>query len=276
MTKTRTDPLGSGDYFGDVRILACCSEHRCRARISRSFPESYSLQLVRGGGVSLAIDHGPSLRIERPSMFWLHPDHHYAYQPLPEIGWWSHHYVIFVGDRARRWLEDFLMPRFPRGFQPLADPAWLGLTFDRLRESWGEGDLRQHPQWVAWIEQLVAGVAQPHDPATLSGVELGLDTLAAEMREDPQRRFDYAFESRAMNLSESQLRRRFRARFGRSPHAYLLDQRMHRAAERLRDSEATISEVARHFGFNDLSHFHRLFRGRFGLSPSAYIRSARR
>ncbi|RUU52248.1 helix-turn-helix domain-containing protein, partial [Mesorhizobium sp. M2C.T.Ca.TU.009.01.2.1] len=46
--------------------------------------------------------------------------------------------------------------------------------------------------------------------------------------------------------------------------------RMHRAAVRLRASDAAISTIAFDTGFNDLSTFNRRFRREMGEAPSAY------
>lgn len=58
---------------------------------------------------------------------------------------------------------------------------------------------------------------------------------------------------------------------GHTVSAYILDHRLEHAARRLRaDSTASITDVALHVGFSDLSHFCRRFRERFGVSASKY------
>ncbi|MBO9740913.1 helix-turn-helix domain-containing protein [Xanthomonas axonopodis pv. begoniae] len=53
--------------------------------------------------------------------------------------------------------------------------------------------------------------------------------------------------------------------------AYVLEQRLQRVAERLRDPVAgPIGEIALEAGFSDVSHFCRCFRKRFGCSARAY------
>jgi AraC-like DNA-binding protein len=54
---------------------------------------------------------------------------------------------------------------------------------------------------------------------------------------------------------------------------FLREQRLTRAAMYLQDHSAerhTISELAYHLGFNDLSYFWRLFRERYGMTPRAF------
>jgi AraC-like DNA-binding protein len=64
--------------------------------------------------------------------------------------------------------------------------------------------------------------------------------------------------------------RTFRQVVGLAPHQYLLRNRLHRAALRLKRSRDEISAIAFECGFNDLSTFNRRFKKVTGVSPAAY------
>ncbi len=58
---------------------------------------------------------------------------------------------------------------------------------------------------------------------------------------------------------------------GATPSAFIQEQRLQLAAERLRRPDAPcITEVAMAVGFNDLTHFGRAFRRRYGVTPRDY------
>jgi len=82
--------------------------------------------------------------------------------------------------------------------------------------------------------------------------ELSLDSLA-----------------RQADLGRYQLIRAFRAATGFTPHAYLLNARINRARQLLRQGEE-LAEVAYRLGFADQSHFQRVFKAHTAATPGYY------
>jgi AraC family transcriptional regulator len=80
--------------------------------------------------------------------------------------------------------------------------------------------------------------------------------------------------ARQAAMSPYHFLRTFRQVVGLAPHQYLLRNRLHRAALRLRRSGDEISAIAFAAGFNDLSTFNRRFKKVMGVNPSAYRRTA--
>ena len=73
-------------------------------------------------------------------------------------------------------------------------------------------------------------------------------------------------------LSVSHFERRFRLAFGSSPRQYLIRIRVEHASTMLRESDASITQVAQRSGFYDHAHFSRTFARIMGMSPSDYRR----
>ena len=69
--------------------------------------------------------------------------------------------------------------------------------------------------------------------------------------------------------------RMFRAATGYSPHNYLLNLRLERARELLKNPSISLIDVALECGFSSHSHMSRLFHKSIGITPSAYRRSLR-
>ena len=78
--------------------------------------------------------------------------------------------------------------------------------------------------------------------------------------------------AREVQLCPLYLPRAFRASIGRSPHQYVLQRRIERAKDLLRNSDMPIVEVALSVGFSSQSHLSAWFRRTVGIPPSDYRR----
>jgi AraC family transcriptional regulator len=81
--------------------------------------------------------------------------------------------------------------------------------------------------------------------------------------------------ARAVGSSPFHFARLFRRVTGVSPHQYLLDARLRRAAALLLDTDRTVTDIALDVGFDDLSNFVRTFQKRIGRPPGRFRRAAR-
>ncbi len=72
------------------------------------------------------------------------------------------------------------------------------------------------------------------------------------------------------NFSESYFSKIFRQLTGSSFTQYLKDFRLERAAEKIRNTNARISEIAFSVGFNNLSYFTRSFKDKYKMTPKAF------
>lgn len=77
----------------------------------------------------------------------------------------------------------------------------------------------------------------------------------------------------ACNLSQATFLRAFRETMGKTPHRWLLQQRIEKAVDLLQFSQRSLSEIATICGFADQSHFTRAFVQSIGATPGAWRRS---
>jgi len=68
------------------------------------------------------------------------------------------------------------------------------------------------------------------------------------------------------NITERQLRRYVRLKFGKTPHAWLTEERLARATELLAHG-ALVKETAAETGFKQPGHFSRVFKKHFKRNP---------
>ena len=77
----------------------------------------------------------------------------------------------------------------------------------------------------------------------------------------------------AASVSESECIRCFRGMIGTTPIRYAIQLRLQKAAELLRNTEDTVSEIGAACGFQEMGYFARAFRGQYGATPSEYRKS---
>ncbi|MCH4885973.1 helix-turn-helix domain-containing protein [Acidaminobacter sp. JC074] len=68
----------------------------------------------------------------------------------------------------------------------------------------------------------------------------------------------------------------FRNSLNKSPQQYLIDYRMYRATELLKDSSLSIADVSRSVGYDNAFHFSKLFKKNIGQAPSDYRKKLHR
>lgn len=97
-------------------------------------------------------------------------------------------------------------------------------------------------------------------------------TAAAFMTETVRQPLTLAQLARRCGLSVSRFSHLFREQMGMSPQHYMEELRLARAAQFLRSTSLTISEISAETGYANAFYFSNRFKRRFADSPSAYRR----
>jgi AraC-like DNA-binding protein len=72
------------------------------------------------------------------------------------------------------------------------------------------------------------------------------------------------------HLSPAHFSREFRRVFGETPHQYLLTRRLERAAEMLRNTDHSVSDICFEVGLTSVGSFTTSFRRTYGMTPTEY------
>jgi len=81
--------------------------------------------------------------------------------------------------------------------------------------------------------------------------------------------------ARQMNYTPQYVTRKFKEQMGCSPLDYVIRLRMDLACKLLRDTAATLPEIAAHIGYPDTVYFNRMFKKQTGLTPGQYRKKYR-
>lgn len=76
--------------------------------------------------------------------------------------------------------------------------------------------------------------------------------------------------ARSANVSKSECLRCFKMTLQTTPYKYLMEYRLSRAADLLKNTDLLIEAIASEVGFTHVSHFGKCFREKTGLSPREY------
>ena len=80
--------------------------------------------------------------------------------------------------------------------------------------------------------------------------------------------------SRIAEMSQSHFSKLFKLSTGLAPHQFVLQQRINRSKELLRQDNAKIIDIALEVGFKNQAHFTTVFGNLVGMTPRQFQRSA--
>ena len=104
------------------------------------------------------------------------------------------------------------------------------------------------------------------DPLTRVRLQQAIEYINAYLHED----LSLAAIAAMVGMSQYYFCRLFKQSVGMSPYAYLIQQRIERAKQLLKQSEGTILEVALMCGFANPSYFAKCFRRYVGVTPKRF------
>lgn len=76
--------------------------------------------------------------------------------------------------------------------------------------------------------------------------------------------------AQACRVSEVYLRKLFSKHLSTSPKQYIIDLRLQKATQLLREGALTITDISETCGFSNPYHFCRIFKEHLGITPSEY------
>jgi AraC-like DNA-binding protein len=260
------------DYFNDIAFLNVYESSQVVMELDRGFP-GYSLEIMLSGRMYFGINGGAREVLETPTLFWHHPDNTYQYGAVDSEGW-HHLWVLMNGERARRIVEQGLMPLSRSGYIPLTYPRVIAEEMRKLINIIRGRGISYQSQAVAQLEMLLCKVEGEVVETSLPQQHRDeIEGLSLRIKNSPCHMYDFEEEAQRSALSYSHFRRLFKRFTGHAPHDYLLLCRMRFAADSLMQSAASISEIAHAMGYTDVAQFSKLFKQKIGLSPKLFRES---
>ncbi|NBC10141.1 MAG: helix-turn-helix domain-containing protein [Planctomycetes bacterium] len=253
------------EYFGDLQLISGNHLPRCSTTIERSMAY-YALNFAHSGTLRWTTETGRTHELLPPVAYWTWPGPTFRYGCRPDEHW-DQYFITFRGSRADRMLGSGFLPTRAQPWQQVSDGVGFAKDFERLLAM--VADAPPPPRAVHLLEDLLLRLHE--SPVEMNGTQRdAFDELADQIRRKPERPWNAPALCRRMGLSEVQFRRRFKAQLGLPPTAFIIQCRMHRAADLLTSTKLTAQAVGREVGCEDPYHFNKQFKRCFGLAPGAY------
>lgn len=107
-------------------------------------------------------------------------------------------------------------------------------------------------------------------PCRISGRDLRIRKVLSRIDQDPA--VNVQSLARLVKLSSSRLGHLFKADTGMELRHFLVESRLEKATELLRNTDMQIKEISHTVGYQHVPSFDRVFRKRFSISPAGYRR----
>ncbi|MFY8107159.1 MAG: AraC family transcriptional regulator [Elstera sp.] len=258
----------------EFQLLACAlpGVRGVRADTRHQFPkhfhESFGIGLIhRGAQKSLSgrgmVEAGPG------QVITANPGEVHDGRPIGEGGrFWS---MLYLTPEAMAEAARGIDPGRSGDIeftQPVLSHAATATALAQVFEATGEAFAQEER-----LILLLAGLVR-RKPDAVGGLPPGLHHARALIDSDPGAPLHLSDLAAVAGLSRFQIVRGFVRLTGLTPHAYLVQRRLHHA-HRLMTENLPLAEVAIASGFADQSHFTRLFVRQYGVSPGVFVRALR-
>lgn len=251
----------------DISVLRCWyfTVHDHWALPPREISDHLVYFLVSGGCDGEI--GGEAVQCTAGSLFWISPGVHHSFRLTPGL------------PPMTVYLFRFSVLREAIGLRPQEDAvvlhdAWhlrpyLGQIYDELRVCLPFHRERLHGLLGTFFSEILRARSLP---IRYKGMLSDTDRikLYQYMADHIQERPTSRELARVLKLSPDYFTRQFTKTFGCSPRTWITRERIYLAAQRLRDTTASIQTIAGEFGYHDYFLFSRQFKSIMGISPTHY------
>lgn len=257
-------------FFNGLTFSTTGSEPHSKNFV-RNEPRYYGIQFNYSGPLQLCIDHEKKYHAEGACVFMTYPGHFFEYGPIGN-SIRHHNYICTCGPRIQKYIEGGLWA--PDISSPLI-PIRHSEKF--LRNMQEIMTLVQHPgnispRAVLMFEDLLLQIieAQQEEARHIPHQSEHLKELIKHIHTAPEKEWNFTAEAEKLHVTTTHFRRIFKEITDLPPQQFLIQIRLNKAAELLKNSSEPIKNIAFESGWENVFYFSRLFRQKYHLSPLQY------
>lgn len=229
------------------------------------------LYIAKGEGM-VTIENHKLQHLKSGQCLLLEPNVKHNYQPSPKIGW-TEYWIEFNGALPSQWIGKSFITEHP--VRQLSET----IEFEGAFQSFVV-DIRERPL----MNPFSTGGHILHILGRVLELSMFKDNLDRNQEQIGMLRYHiYVHSAEDINfvklacgfgMSYSTLRRLFKAKYGVALQAFLIEERVRKAALLLENTALEVKEIARQVGFSSANYFTRSFTKHIHLSPLKYRKKA--
>jgi AraC family transcriptional regulator of arabinose operon len=258
----------------DLYLVHCGREQCTPLHVCSELRDEYIIHFVLSGKGFYACQ-GKTWDMTAGQMFLISPGEAHTYIS-DETDPWKYAWIGFNGIRADSILRNlgFSSKKPVQNFYN-ADQVMTHINniLDARKLTFAN-DLRRKSELMMLLAALIDDHARyspqkrsnSHDYATNVYLESAIDYI----RDEYQHGIKVTDITNYVGISRTYLTQIFQKELGLSVQTFLIDYRLHKAANLLLSTSQSISQVSTHVGYEDALAFSKAFKKKFGISPKNY------
>ncbi len=256
--------------------MASCGTQRCLSDYAfpRCAREGYHLHVVLSGHGRYTV--GDNTFSVQGGQLFLIKELEEVYYQADTLDPWSYVWVTFKGPRSREYLE---LAGFTPGVYVL--PCNVDITqFQRLVTEILDQQYVRYSSEIARfglaLQFLALAIESWEKTGSARRMDLSADDYveyAVQFIRSNYQHLKISDVAKYIGINRTYLSEIFARKMYMSPQEYLLQVRISKARELLRQTDLPINVIAREIGYEDQLSFSKIFKKRFGVSPMQYRRN---
>lgn len=231
--------------------------------------ENYVIHVVVGGRGTYRVGD-KEYSISAGNAFLIYPETETVYEADKEEPW-SYMWIGFNGYRAERICEEIGFSR-EKAVVAVRNTDLIGAALDRIFEARNLTTVNEMKRMAAFYDVLALMMEEnreerpPRNPSDVTYVKMAVDLIITSY----QHKVKIADIAAQIGINRSYLTNIFKREMSMSPQTFLINFRLEKAAQLLRETEDPIGNIAIAVGYTDALSFSKAFRQKYNITPSAY------
>ena len=245
-----------------------CGKEKCKPKHSFSvrFKEEYLMHFIADGEGVFKVN-GEEYKLKKGNAFIISNDR--GYYEASETNPWTYLWVKFSGELANSFFKaNGISEAHP--IYMTNEPEVVAKCFEEFLQNERSNKFLMFGKFLELMGTMTDTNAHKPEENIQTTVDEYIGICKKYIKDNYYRKISMEELSACVGLEYSYIFRLFKAELGVSPGSYIINHKLSKAAEFLRNGDMNVCEVALAVGYSDRVAFSRLFAKKYGMSPQKY------